>query len=598
MFEGSQRPEHADNSTHVKGTGEDSTMQELRELILGSERLELDHLKERLGNPETRAHEVAAIVASALEQAARDDEARLTEALLKPVESALRRSTQGDPQGLADALFPVMGPAIRKAIVETVRGMIDSTNRAIAASLSWERLQWRIEAMRTGKSFAEIALTRGLLFRVEQLLLIHRETGLLLHKVALSDVETQNADMVSGMLTAIRDFVSDSFGAAPGESVSVMQVGELEVIVQDSPHAVLAAVVRGHPPHELTVALQEALEKIHRIFAVQLGNFDGDAEVFAEANDLLEDCLWSQRREKKGTGSRARLRAVWGAGVLLLIIGLGWMVANRLEARRWAGALAVLEGTPGVIVTSVAREQGIRVVNGLQDPYADDPTNILEGSGIEAGGFRLELEPYQSLDAEMVKWRLGSYLGTPSTLSTSIRNGIFFAEGSADDRWPREARLRLNTISLVDKYEFSGVAVLLPADMTATIERIRRLQVFMERCSTRIRTESLEAVTRLSEQITRLLAQVAESGRPMAIEIIGHTDRSGTETANLHLSARRALRVRDLLVENGIPNELLGTRGIGSQQYVGDPDDEQAAQHSRRVSLRVDVGDVQWQEEN
>ena len=198
----------------------------------------------------------------------------------------------------------------------------------------------------------------------------------------------------------------------------------------------------------------------------------------------------------------------------------------------------------------------------------------------------------------MVKRRLDSYLGTPSTLSTSFRNGIFFAEGSADDRWLREARLRLNTISLVDKYDFSGVAVLLPADMTATIERISRLQVFMELSSTRIRTESLEAVTRLSEQITRLLDQVAESGRPIAIEIIGHTDRSGTETANLHLSARRALRVRDLLVENGIPAELLGTRGIGSQQYVGDPDDEQAAQHRRRVSLRVDVGDVQWQEEN
>ncbi len=45
-------------------------MQELRELILGAERLELDHLKERLSDPETRAQEVAAIVASAIEQAA------------------------------------------------------------------------------------------------------------------------------------------------------------------------------------------------------------------------------------------------------------------------------------------------------------------------------------------------------------------------------------------------------------------------------------------------------------------------------------------------------------------------------------------------
>ena len=491
-----------------------------------------------------------------------------------------------------------MGPAIRKAIVETVRGMIESTNRAIEASLSWEGLKWRIEAMRTGKSFGEIAITRGLVFRVEQLLLIHRATGLLLHKVAPPDVETPNADMISGMLTAIRDFVSDSFGSTPGESVNVMQVGELEVIVQDSPHAVLAAVVRGHPPHELRVALQEALEKVHKIFAVQLSHFDGDAEVFAQTADFLEACLWSQRREKKVTGSRARLLVVWGAVLLLLVIGLGWMAANWVEARRWAVAVAVLEGTPGVIVSSVKRERGIRVVSGLQDPFADDPTDILEGSGIEAEGFRLELEPYQSLHAELVKRRLDSRLATPPTLTTSFRSDIFFAEGSADDRWLREARRRLEVISLVDEYDFSRVTVSVTPEMEAAVERIQQLEVFMMRGTTRIRPESAQAVAQLSERITLLLDQAAESGRPVMIEIIGHTDRSGREAANLRLSARRARRVRDLLVENGIPAGLLRTRGVGSQEYVGDPGEEESSHASRRVSLRVGVGDVQGQEEH
>ena len=596
MAEESQRPEHANDSTDVEARDEDSLLAELRELILGVERRELDQLTERLGNPETRALEVGAIVANAIEQAARDDESRLTEALFRPVESALRRATQDDPQGLADALFPVMGPAIRKAIVETVRGMIESTNRAIDASLSWEGLQWRIEALRTGKSFAEIALTRGLVFRVEQLLLIHRETGLLLHQVAPSDVETENADMVSGMLTAIRDFVSDSFGSNPGESVSVMRVGELEVLVQDGPNAVLAAVVRGNPPHQLKVALQEALEKIHGSFAVHLGRFNGDAEVFSEAGVLLEACLWSQRREKKNTRSQARLRAVWGVVLLLLIIGLGWMVASWLEVRHWSRALAVLEGTPGVIVTSVERERGIRVVSGLVDPYADDPNDILVGAGIEAGGFQLALEPYQSLDGELVKRRLDSLLGTPSTLNTSFRDGTFVARGGADDRWLRSARRRLGTISLVENYDFSGVKALLTPEMTATIERIQQLEVFMVRGATRIRPESIEAIARLSRQITLLQDQTAESGRPLTIEIVGHTDRSGTETSNLRLSGRRAALVRDLLVDSGIPSELLRTRAAGSDEYVGDAQDEQSADRSRRVSVRVEMGEVQSQE--
>lgn len=235
------------------------------------------------------------------------------------------------------------------------------------------------------------------------------------------------------------------------------------------------------------------------------------------------------------------------------------------------------------------------MVSGLLDPYADDPNEILEGSGIEVGGFRLALEPYQSLDEELVKRRLDTLLGTPSTLKTSFRDGTFVGEGSADSGWLRAARLRLGAISLVERYDFTGVSVLLTPEMTATIERIQQLEVFMLRGTTRIRPESVEAIARLSEQITLLLDQASENSRPLAIEIVGHTDRSGTEASNLRLSARRAVLVRDLLVENGIPAELLRTRGIGSEEYAGDAEDALSIERRRRVSLRVEVGEVQSQ---
>ena len=83
-----------------------------------------------------------------------------------------------DPHVLADALFPVMGPAIRKSITETLRGMLESFNEALDNSFSLRGLKWRVEAMRTGKPFAEIVLMHSLLYRVEQVFLIHRETGL------------------------------------------------------------------------------------------------------------------------------------------------------------------------------------------------------------------------------------------------------------------------------------------------------------------------------------------------------------------------------------------------------------------------------------
>ena len=60
--------------------------------------------------------------------------------------------------------------------------------------------------------------------------------------------EVQDADMVSGMLTAIRDFVGDSFKVSEDEGLEALKVGELSVWIEQGPQAVLAAVMRGSAP--------------------------------------------------------------------------------------------------------------------------------------------------------------------------------------------------------------------------------------------------------------------------------------------------------------------------------------------------------------
>ena len=58
--------------------------------------------------------------------------------------------------------------------------MLESLNTTLEHSLSWRSLRWRLDARRTGKSFAEIVLLNTLVYRVEQVFLIHRPSGLLL----------------------------------------------------------------------------------------------------------------------------------------------------------------------------------------------------------------------------------------------------------------------------------------------------------------------------------------------------------------------------------------------------------------------------------
>src|SRR5271165_1171151 len=250
------------------GTG---ALEELRHLILAPEQEALGRLNERIENPESRTEDVSSVVAEAIQR--RRDQGgsdALSEALAPTIQTALRESVRKDPGTLADALFPVMGPAIRRAILETLRSFLDSFNQIMDQSLSWQGLKWRVEALRTGRSFTEVALLHSLVFRVEQVFLIHKKTGLSLGHAAAPSIAMQDPSLISGMLSAIQGFVRDSFDAAKGQGIERMNVGDLDVWVEEGPYAILATVIRGVAPRELRDRMAEVLANIHREYSAQL----------------------------------------------------------------------------------------------------------------------------------------------------------------------------------------------------------------------------------------------------------------------------------------------------------------------------------------
>ena len=151
---------------------------ELRSLLVGPEQRQLRALQTRLEDPAAQARDVSRVLATAVELRTHDP--HLQRALAPTIEDAITASVRRNPRPLADALFPIIGPAIRKAIAATLNGMLESLNTTLEHSLSWRSLRWRLDARRTGRPFAEIVLLNTLVYRVEQVFLIHRPSGLLL----------------------------------------------------------------------------------------------------------------------------------------------------------------------------------------------------------------------------------------------------------------------------------------------------------------------------------------------------------------------------------------------------------------------------------
>jgi OOP family OmpA-OmpF porin len=558
--------------------GDDDDLAPLRSILVGPEQRRLERLQARVEDPAARAADVSAVLPQALLLSG--DDADLARALTPPVERAITASVRRDPQPIADALFPVMGPAIRKAVASSLAAMIESLNRTLEQGLSWRSLRWRFEAMRTGKPFAEIVLLKTLLYRVEQVFLIERASGLLLQHVRAGPAPVQDAEMVSGMLTAIRDFVQDSFRESEHASLDAFQVGALVVWVEQGPRAIIAAVIRGTPPQEVRRALQHAVETIHLQFADELAAFDGDASVFDASRAALDGCLVTQYRSE----ARARPRMAWIALGILLLGLVAWGALWFRERARWTSYVDALQAEPGLVVVSAARSGGRYFVSGLRDPLARDPEQILRASNLSPGTVTGRWQPYQALEPRFVLARAREALRPPRGVTLDLRDGVLSVSGRAPATWIAEARRLAPLVAGVRRLDATGP---LNAEIQSAVERIGKSTVLFGKGTARLAAGQDDVVRNLALEIGRLDTLAGAAGGHVRIEIVGHTDADGASDSNLPLSRARAEHMRTLLGTEAAPHIEMVATGIGSSQPAFPGVTEAEKQQNRRVSFRV-----------
>ena len=559
--------------------------EELRHLIVAPEQEEIADIQERLEDLARRTKDVSTVVAEAITMR-RDQggDRALAGALAPTIQETLRESVRRDPHVLADALFPVMGPAIRKSIAETLRTMLESFNQALEHSLSARGIKWRIEALRTGKSFSEIVLMHSLLYRVEQVFLIHRQTGLVLNHVVASSVPTQDPAMIAGMLSAIQQFVRDSFDSKNEETLDSMNVGELEVWIEEGPDAVIAAVIRGHAPADYRLAMKEALEEIQRMYSSGLANFKGDAAPFRPADEVLSRLLATQHREPVAA---KKPRAALAAIAIVVIIGLGWGAYASYLLWEWSRFLNAVRGQPGIVVISYDKQGGRYHIRGFKDPLAPDPNALLSQAGLDPKDAEFELAPYYSLDDAIVSQRARQFLHAPETVKLSEHQGVLEVEGTASPQWISRLADRAPLIPGVTVINVSHLQNAHSAQLDPPKKVIESMILVFPigRAELERGQETIAAQT--GKEIRDLIAEANGLGEQTSIQIIGHTDSTGVDNTNLLLSQQRAERVREILLRGGTHPTNLTSRGVGTTQPLRTEDTEEGRRENRSVNFKI-----------
>jgi hypothetical protein len=343
---------------------------------------------------------------------------RLSRALEKPIAQGLERIARTNKELLVSVFFPLIGPIIRKSIAESLSQLVRDLNRAMDHSLSPKGLRWRWESIRSGVPFAQVVLRHTLRYRIEHLLLVNNDGGLLLAHVPNVDAKLADSDAVAAMLSALQDFARDAVLAKPGEGLDSVSVGEMTLKIVRGPLMHLAVAYRGELTEELHSDLPALVETLH-------GDVSETNELEAKRDDFfaeLQDWLIVNGQLLGDESPVAEKKAAFNAKPWLVAaagIAVAYLMHSAFRYQQAAKINATLQGHAGIALQ--AQYQGGLwparfALTGFRDDFAADPLQLIAGLKLRAAAIRPQWQPYVASDVSLWQARINASGVLPNTV--------------------------------------------------------------------------------------------------------------------------------------------------------------------------------------
>jgi outer membrane protein OmpA-like peptidoglycan-associated protein len=554
----------------------------LRELILGEKQL-----KQLQQFDTNKTQFVAEVISEAIQERNQQDKT-ISTVLSASIRDVLQRSIKEKPQQIADTLFPIIGPAIRKSVAAALAEMVQSLNHLLENSLSIRSFIWRYQAWRSGSKYAEFVLLKTLKYRVEQVFFICRESGLLIQSVHAGDLKYEDPDLVSSMLSAINDFVKDSFSNQE-LSIDKLQFGDQSLHILIGPHAILAASAKGSVGDTVHTQLQDTLEKLHQNYATKLQSFDGDKNKWRLIIPDLEACLLSK------TISKDKSKKPWLA-ILVILITVFYFVFLRYQAFQYdkeaAHIIQSIKQVNGYVITDWKLNQNVLSIDAFR--FADTSPLASFVTKFEHEKSKLKLQIHEQnlkpLSQAQQLLFVKDLLGAITTVEVRWLNGQLYMTGTMGGK-------DLEQFQQSAFYQKYHASIDTSALVISSVDRLKEQQVKYQKALSELNNtvfhfdygavelgdDMLPLIRSTAKNIKTLQEIAPEIGKQVdQILLLGYADSKGAGKSNNILSLKRAASVENVLIHNGIPDSLLFVWGHGDIEGLPVSQSQQ-----RRVNINV-----------
>ncbi|WP_428739020.1 BON domain-containing protein [Sulfurimonas sp.] len=195
--------------------------------------------------------------------------------------AAIRQQIKSKKDDIVDALYPVIGNMISRYVTKMFEEMLTNINNKIQNGLSFTTLKRKFTAKIKGVSESELLLSENAVANIRALLLIHKETGIVLAHVENPDYPVSEPEMLASMMTAIRSFVNDWVEKnSDNNELGEIEYGDKKIIIESSGYSYLAVIVQGNANKPIYDKIRETLENIVFNHGDEIKEFDGMLENF------------------------------------------------------------------------------------------------------------------------------------------------------------------------------------------------------------------------------------------------------------------------------------------------------------------------------
>jgi len=126
--------------------------------------------------------------------------------------------------------------------------------------------------------------------QIEEVFLVYRD-GLLIYHLSRSLSQDKDEDVLSGMLTAIQEFVRDAFVYGEHRELHHLDFGDYRILIERGKNVYLAVVYAGKGFASVRKRVRSVLDQIEKAYHGVLEDWDGDMDKVAGARDVIREYL-------------------------------------------------------------------------------------------------------------------------------------------------------------------------------------------------------------------------------------------------------------------------------------------------------------------